>query len=257
MLFCLCVFHFCLEMTTELNDTQRQALERAFDDPESPFQYATPTALHCALRHTHPELGPTLKKVRNFVERRSCIHQIVQVVRRRHYDRRLTMSRRPDHQFQCDLAYFRYGKRFVLTKVDTFSRLANAEVVANKSWLAVLCGFCKISNVKGRLASYRRMRAKNFSNVPFRHFCDENGIEHFNTNSETKASMVEQFNRTLGTLLERRVRSNKGISLQRALRTEIDYYNRRPSSMFGFCWSPRQVHDDDGPYPGCGATIDG
>ena len=30
---------------------------------------------------------------------------------------------------------------------------------------------------------------------------------------------------------------------------EIDHYNRRPTSVFGFCWSPRQVHDDDVPDP--------
>ena len=129
-----------------------------------------------------------------------------------------TVSQRPDHLWQCDLAYFHYGKQFILIKVDTFSRLADAEVVDASS----------PTDRRGQ-----RIR-----------FCDENGIEHFNTNSDTKAS-VEWFNRTLGTLLARRVRFDKGISLQRAVRTEIDHYNRRPSSVFGFRWSPRQVHDDD------------
>ena len=118
---------FCFEIT-ELNDAQRQTLDRTFDDPESPFQYATPIALHRTLRHTHPELGLTLQKVRDCVERHSRIHQIMQAVRRRCYDRCLTVSQRPDHQWQCDLAYFHYGKRFIWTKVDTFSRLADAEV---------------------------------------------------------------------------------------------------------------------------------
>ena len=56
-------------MTTELNEVQRQALERAFDDPQSLFQYATPTALHRALCLTHPELGLTLEKLPDFVKR--------------------------------------------------------------------------------------------------------------------------------------------------------------------------------------------
>ena len=56
--------------------------------------------------------------------------------------------------------------------------------------------------------------------------------------------MVERFNHTLVTLLERRVRSDKGISLQQAVRTKIYHYNRRPGSVFRFRWAPRQVHDD-------------
>ena len=134
---------------TELNASQRQALERAFDHPESPFQYAVPTALHRALHYTHPELGLTLKKVCDFVERCSRIHQIIQAVRQRCYDDRLTVSWRPDHQWQCNLAYFRYGKRFVLTKVDTFSHLADAEVVANKSGPALLHGFWQDRRTSG------------------------------------------------------------------------------------------------------------
>ena len=47
-----------------------------------------------------------------------------------------------------------------------------------------------------------------------------------------------------GMVLEQRVRSEKGISLQWAFRIEIDHYNRRPSSVFGFRWFPRQVHDN-------------
>ena len=85
--------------------------------PESPFQYGTSIGLHRTLQHTHPELGLTLKKVHDFVEQRSRIHPTLQAVRQRRYDRRLTVSQQPDHQWQCDLAYFHYG---ILTEVDTF-----------------------------------------------------------------------------------------------------------------------------------------
>ena len=131
--------------------------------------------------------------------------------------------------------------------MDTFSRLADAEVVANKSAPTVLRGFRKMVEPQGMPRLLQTDQGKEFFNAPFRRFCDENGIGHFYTKSETKASMVEQFNRMLGTVLERRVRSDKGISLQWAVRIEIDHYNRRPSSVFGFRWSPRQVHDDDAP----------
>ena len=70
---------------------------------------------------------------------------------RRCYDRRLTLSLHPDHQWQCDLAYFHYGKQFILTKVDAFSHLADAEVVANKSGPAILRGFRKIVQRQGTL----------------------------------------------------------------------------------------------------------
>ena len=109
--------------------------------------------------------------------------------------------------------------------MEPFSRLADAEVVANKSGSAVLRGFHKIVERQGMPRLLQTDEGKDFLNAPFRHFCGQNGIEHFNTNSETKASMVERFNCTLGTLLERCVRSDKGISLQRALRTEIDHSN--------------------------------
>ena len=58
---------------TGLNDGQCEALDRVFDNPESTFQYAMPTAIHRALRQTHPELGLLLKKVHEFVERRSRV----------------------------------------------------------------------------------------------------------------------------------------------------------------------------------------
>ena len=116
--------------------------------------------------------------------------------------------------------------------------------MGNKSGPAVLGGFCKIVERQGTPRLLQTDEGKEFFNAPFHPFCNENGIEHFNTNSETKALMVERFNRMLGTLPERRVRSDKGILLQRALRTEIDHYNGRPSSVFGFRWSPRQVQND-------------
>ena len=195
-------FRFEKRKMMELNDAQRHALERAFDDPASTFQYAMPIALHRALGHTHPELGLTLKKVCDFVERRARIHEIVQAVGRRHYDHRLTVSLRPDHQWQCDLAYFHYGKRFILTKKDTFSRLPDAEVVANKSVPAVLRAFGKIIERQGTPHLLETDQSNKFFNAPFCRFCDKNRIDYFYTRSETKASMVERFNRTLGTVLE-------------------------------------------------------
>ena len=121
--------------------------------------------------------------------------------------------------------------------------------MANNSAPTVLHGFCKIVERQGKPRLLQTDQGKEFFNALFCRFCHENGIYHFYTKSETKASMVERFNRMLGTLLEQRVRSDKGILLQRAVRIEIDHYNRRPTSVFGFCWSPRQVHDDDGPDP--------
>ena len=162
MLMCLS-FRFDMK---GFNDGQHKALERVFDDPESPFQYATPTALHRALCRTHPELGLTLKKGCEFVERCLRIHQIVQAVRQRCYDCRLTVSLRPHHQWQWDLAYFDYGKRFILTKVDVFSRLADAEVVGNKSGPAVLHGFCKIVQHLGTPRLLQTDQGKEFFNAP-------------------------------------------------------------------------------------------
>ena len=124
---------------------------------------------------------------------------------RRKFSRNLTIVGDIDKQWQADLADVSSlsrqngGHNFILTVIDCFSKYAWAIPLKKKDAPSVLKGF-KILFEQSRPRRPVRIqtdKGKEFLNKPLQEYLKERGIHHFVTQNETKAAIVERFNRTL------------------------------------------------------------
>ena len=96
------------------------------------------------------------------------------------------------------LAKYNKGNRYLLTVLDVLSKHAWVEPVKNKTGKAVTEAFEKIlKRAKGRKPqNLQTDDGKAFYNKTFQELMKREKINHFSTAGDTKASVVERFNRT-------------------------------------------------------------
>ena len=128
---------------------------------------------------------------------------------RRHYQRNHIYVKGIDAQWQADLADMQGlarqndGIRYLLTVIDVFSKFAWVEPVKTKDATAVTVAFRMV--LEG--AAPRRPRrlqtdkGKEFFNASFTNLMRHFDIQHFASESDQKAAVVERFNRTIKTRL--------------------------------------------------------
>ena len=126
---------------------------------------------------------------------------------RRRFGRNATIVKGIDVQWQADLAEviplsrINSGFRYLLTVVDCFSKFAWVIPVKKKDAKHMLEAFKELLKKAAPRKPERLQtdKGKEFVNSTVKNYFVTNHIEHFTTNNETKASLVERFNRTLKT----------------------------------------------------------
>ena len=117
---------------------------------------------------------------------------------RRRFKRRCVVVGGPNQQWQADLVDMSRlkkvndGTTFILTVIDVFSKLAWCVPLKNKS-----AAFTQLLS-NGAPNTLQTDKGTEFLNRSLQKLLKEHGVHHFAThNEETKASIVERFNRTL------------------------------------------------------------
>ena len=170
-----------------------------FDVEKSPVAFAGSRAVYNFLTK---ELGIKInfKDVKDFEKKYVLSNQIIR-------NRKLREVRTPyfayglDEQWQLDLIDLHAPSRsklsrFVLSKIDLFSRKADAEVITSKSALNVLNALKKIIERSKKPHKIQTDQGSEFFNHLFKTFCKDNSIKHFRITTDLKASVIERFNRT-------------------------------------------------------------
>ena len=151
---------------------------------------------------------------------------------RRHFATLPVMVFGIDDQWVADLievgniAKANRGYRYLLTVVDVFSKYAWVEPVKSKTGKAVTAAFEKILK-HGRTP--RRLQTddgKEFYNKTFQALMKQRDIVHFSTSGDTKASVVERFNRTLKERLYRYFTVKNTLKYLPVLKDLVMGYNR-------------------------------
>ena len=151
---------------------------------------------------------------------------------RRHFATLPVMVFGIDDQWVADLievgniAKANRGYRYLLTVVDVFSKYAWVEPVKSKTGKAVTAAFEKILK-HGRTP--RRLQTddgKEFYNKTFQALMKRQDIVHFSTSGDTKASVVERFNRTLKERLYRYFTVKNTLKYLPVLKDLVMGYNR-------------------------------
>lgn len=113
-----------------------------------------------------------------------------------------------DQQWQADLVdlislhKYNQGYKYLLTCIDILSKYAWAVPLKSKKGPEIVKAFQTIFNER-KCRILQSDKGSEFKNRIFQKFLKENDVRFFTTHNETKASVVERFNRTLKTKMWR------------------------------------------------------
>lgn len=133
------------------------------------------------------------------------------------------------------------GTRYLLTVIDVLSKYAWVEPLKKKTGQAVTEAFAKILKRSGKRKPQQLQTddGKEFYNQTFQAFMKREGIHHFSTSGDTKASVVERFNRTFKERLYRYFTIHNTLNFLPILPELVRGYNRSYHRTIGT--SPEKV----------------
>ena len=152
------------------------------------------------LERLHKATGVPVKKLKG-ITRKNLIYSLHKPVQRR-YTTNPTVANSIDHQWTADLADMknlsRYNKgiKYLLTVVDVLSKYAWVVPMKNKTDAEQKRAFESILKKGRKPLRLQTDKGSGFYNKPFQEYLKQKKITHFNTQSDTKASVVERFNKT-------------------------------------------------------------
>ena len=107
-----------------------------------------------------------------------------------------------------------------------FSKHAWVEPIKNKTGQAVTAAFEKVLKQGRTPINLQTDDGKEFFNKTFQSLMTRYGIHHFSTSGDTKASVVERFNRTLKQRMYRYFTTNNTLNFVPVLPALVKSYNR-------------------------------
>jgi hypothetical protein len=160
---------------------------------------------------------------------------------RKHYSRNPTVVATIDQQWQADLADVSSldkdndNFRYLLTVVDCFSKFAWVLPLKSKDTKTLEEAFHTLLQKAAPRPPKRLQtdKGKEFLNAAVQNLFRKNDIKHFTTENETKASMVERFNRTLKTRLWTYMTANNTDRYIDALDKVVHSYNHSVHRTIG------------------------
>ena len=164
---------------------------------------------------------------------------------RRHFKRRLVIVSGLRQQWQADLVDLSRLKKhndlmtFLLTVIDVFSRVAWGVPMKNKSAASLVTALDSTFS-KGWPKTLQTDQGQEFLNKSVQRLLKKHGIHHFSThNAETKASIVERFNRTLKSRMWRYFTKHQTWRYIDILQDLVHSYNNTRHRIIGM--APLQV----------------
>lgn len=211
-----------------------QELEKLYYEVERPTAFGSLKTLHDAVKDRYAR-----KDIAKWLSKQDA-HTLHKSARRR-FTRRKTYAHNPNDQWQLDLADLTFlskdndGYKFLLTCVDVFSRMAYVVPLKNKTGKATVAGLREIVRKAGVIANkIQTDKGGEFLNRDFRKFLADKNVTFFQThNVETKAALVERFNRTLKNKMFKYLTANNTRKYIDVLDKLVESYNRSVHRTLG------------------------
>ena len=191
--------------TSTLQEETFQHLDKIYTNPKDAGSFGGQERLFQSARNQGLKISR--EQVKKFLNAKDAytLHK----PSRKHYSRNPTIVGDIDKQWQADLADLgefhsdNDGYRYLLTVVDCFSKFAWVVPVARKDTDSIVQAITTLLKESAPRKPKRLQtdKGKEFLNKPVQDLLAKQGIKHFVTENETKAAMVERFNRTLKTRL--------------------------------------------------------
>lgn len=182
------------------NFVMEKILANIYYNPQSEGSFSGPAGVFRVVREqghkkiTRKQVGDWLKKQETYTLHRPA--------RRRYPTNRVIVGGKDD-QFQADLvdmsslSKYNKGFHYLLTVIDILSKYAFVIPLKTKSGEELTVAFKKIFKTGRVPAKLQSDHGTEFLNQKLQSYLRKKKVHFFATNSETKASVIERFNRTL------------------------------------------------------------
>ena len=118
------------------------------------------------------------------------------------------------------------GTQYLLTVVDVLSKFACVRPLKNKTGEAVVRAFKNILKTSGRKPQRLQTdKCEEFYNTKVQTWLKDEGIQHFPTYGDAKASVVDRFNRTLKGRMYRYFKAANTLTYLDVLPASVKAYN--------------------------------
>ena len=174
-------------------------LHELYYDPKHPSAYTSIQNVYRAARKVVPSLDQ--QDVDEWFQKQltATLHKPIRI----NFPRNRVIVMSIDEQWQADLCDMSFKAEdnddhtFILTCIDCFSKYAWAIPLKSKHADEILRAFKEILKSGRKPKRLQTDKGKEFLNTKVQKFLSQHGIHFFTTESETKASIVERFNRTM------------------------------------------------------------
>ncbi|CAB4042433.1 uncharacterized transposon-derived, partial [Paramuricea clavata] len=154
-----------------------------------------------------------------------------------------------DEQWEADLVImdsiskYNNGFKYILTVIDVLSKYAWAEPIKTKTGENLVKAFEKILKKGRKPETFHTDKGTEFMNRKFQAFLKKHNIRFFTTQNETKASIVERFNRTLKTKMWKYFTAKNTLKYVDILQKLVKSYNHSRHRSIGM--RPVDVNEDN------------
>ena len=177
-----------------------QYLYDLYYSPESPASFGGVEAVYRVVKNDG-KFQISRNKIREWLKQQDTytLHKPV----RHRFKRNKVIVGAVDEEWEADLVIMdslskkNNGYKYILTVIDVLSKYAWAEPIKTKSGENLVKAFEKICKKGRQPEKLHTDKGTEFTNRLFQRFLKDKNILFFTTHNDTKASIVERFNRTL------------------------------------------------------------
>lgn len=225
-----------------MNSKICKRLARIYNDPRHPAGFSTLNALWKATNKEIPK-----KIVLQWLQSQD-VYSLHRPVRKK-FKRNFYSVFHKDELWQADLndmrslSKFNDGYAYILCVIDVWSKFAWSVPLKRKTGEEVTRAFSKIFKQSRRKAVYLQSdNGREFLNIGFQNFLKKNKVHFYHTNNpDTKACIVERFNRTLKEYMWRYFTLKNTYRYVDVLSDFMHAYNHRVHRSIGMM--PAGVND--------------
>ena len=197
-------------------------------DPKHPAGFGGPYKLFQAVRKENP--GITFSEIQTWLAKQPVYTLHREVLTK--FSRRKTIVRGPYIQYQADLmdtqsiAPENDRIRYILTVIDCFSRKAAAIPILQKKGPVVAEALEKAFKFMGGAPlKLQTDQGTEFLNKYVNAMLESHGCKRFSTYQDVKASIIERWNRTLRTRIQKYFTFNQSLRFIDHLQDFVESYN--------------------------------
>ena len=211
-------------------------LSQIYYDPESHASFGGVDSIYRAVKN-EGKYEISRNKIRQWLQKQDTytLHKPV----RYRFRRNRVIVGAMDDEWEADLVIMdslsqqNNGYKYVLTVIDVLSKYAWVEAIKAKTGNNLVKAFEKIIKKGRKPKMFHTDKGTEFINRQFQAFLKKHSIRFFTTYNETKASIVERFNRTLKTKMWKYFTANNTLKYVDILQKLVKSYNHSRHRSIG------------------------